>query len=464
MNKLLIKIMILLFACAYYSAAIAQLNLTEEEHQYLQQKRVITMCIDPDWMPLEKIENGQHIGMTADYMRILENKIGIPIKLVKTRSWAQSIEYAKARKCDIFSLAMPTEERLTYMNFTRPYLSIPLVMATRTDKFFIADLTKVKGKKLGVVKGYAFGEILRKKYPYMTIIDVDSLHEGLEKVNKGELYGFIDTLVTIGYEFQRNFVSELKIAGKFDDKWELGVATRNDEPQLLQIFDKAISAITEKQKQQILNQWLAIRYEKVVNYRDLWPWLILMAVILTFIWYRFYVLKKYNEKLKVISITDNLTQMFNRIKLDQELIKQANLYQRYQQPFSVIIIDIDHFKAVNDRYGHQSGDIVLQEFSQLIKDNIRKTDIPGRWGGEEFMLVIPNTCLEDAAVQADKLRLLIAQHSFKVIEHLTASFGVAQFGEEIAGGEIDNPQQLIARADKALYQAKEEGRNRVVKR
>ena len=219
---------------------------------------------------------------------------------------------------------------------------------------------------------------------------MDSLYDGLEKVNRRELYGFIGTLITIGYESQRNFVGEIKIAGKFDEQWQLGVVIRNDKPLLKTIFDKAIADISEKQKQDILNQWLAIRYEQVVNYRDLWPWLILSAV---FILYRFYVLRKYNEQLKCLSITDNLTQIYNRLKLDAELEQQANLYDRYKQPFSVMIIDIDLFKQVNDRYGHQSGDVVLVEFTQAIKKHIRKTDIFGRWGGEEFMLIIPNTCL-----------------------------------------------------------------------
>lgn len=458
MNNLIVKLLALLFCGLYCASIFAQLSLSADELSYLQKKQKITMCIDPDWMPLEKIEEGKHIGMTASYMAIIEQKIGVPIELVKTTSWTQSIEYAKARQCDIFSLAMPTEERLTYMDFTRPYLKIPLVLATKINKFFVVDISKLEGKKLGVVKGYAFGEILRKKYPSLNIVDVDSINDGLEQVNRGTLYGFIGTLVTVAYETQRNFVGEIKIAGKFDEKWELGVATRNDEPQLRKIFDDAIASISEQQKQQILNQWLAVRYEQVVNYKDLWQWLILSVFILVFLLYRFYVLRQYNEKLKRLTITDNLTQIYNRMKLDSELEQQANLYQRYQQSFSIMIIDIDHFKQVNDQYGHQSGDVVLVEFTQVIQKHIRKTDIFGRWGGEEFMLIIPNTDIHKALIQAEKLRLLVAKHNFKVLGHLTASFGVAQFDEE-----NNTIQKLISKADKALYEAKNQGRNRVVR-
>jgi polar amino acid transport system substrate-binding protein len=447
----------LIFFLLYSSTALAFFELTPQELEYLNDKKQINMCIDPDWMPFEKIEDGQHIGMTADYMSILESKIGLPIKLVPTSTWVESIEFAKARKCDIYSLAMPTEERLQYMDFTKPYLSIPLVVATKKDEFFIADLSKITDKKLGVVKGYAFGEILRKKYPDMQIVDVSSIHEGLDKVNHGELYGFIGTLVTIGYEFQHYYVGELKIAGKFDEQWELGIATRNDEPLLFDVFEKAIASISEKEKQDILNQWLAIRYERILRFSDIWPWILSGFVVLLFLAYRYYVLRKYNEKLELLSSTDKLTGIANRAKLDEILEQQEQLFQRYEQKFSVMILDIDFFKAVNDGFGHQTGDRVLVEFTSLIQKNIRTTDILGRWGGEEFMIISPKTQLKNTIVLAEKLRGLVENHGFDRIGSLTASFGVAEYNKT-----VNSIEELIGQADNALYQAKKEGRNRVV--
>ena len=457
------RFVFILLSCSYgqfvlADTALKDVNLSAQEIDYLQQKKQITMCIDPDWMPLEKIERGKHIGMTADYMAILEKKMAIPIVLIPTVTWVQSIKFAKARKCDIYSLAMATEERRQYMNFTRPYLSIPVVVATRMDEFFIADISTIRDKKLGVVRGYAFGEILRNKYPAMDIIDVDSLNQGLEMVNQGELYGFIGTLVTIGYEFQRNFVGELKIAGKFDEKWQLGVATRSDEPLLHSIFEKAIASISEKQKQNILNQWLAIRYEKVVDYGDIKKWLAGIMLLLAFLLYRYYVLKKYNAQLELISVTDKLTQIYNRVKLDDILEHQEKLYQRYQQVFSIVIIDIDYFKSVNDQFGHQVGDTILVEFSSLVNNNIRNTDLLGRWGGEEFLLICPKTNANNACVMAEKLRKLIENNSFEPFGSLTASFGVAEYRKENT-----SIKDLILQADKALYDAKKEGRNRTVK-
>ena len=109
-----------------------QATLSPEEREFLQRKGRVKMCVDPEWLPLEKIEGGVHIGIAADYMAIMQDFLTIPIELVPVKSWTQSVELAKARRCDIFSLAMPTPERLEYMQFTPPYLRFPLVLASRS--------------------------------------------------------------------------------------------------------------------------------------------------------------------------------------------------------------------------------------------------------------------------------------------------------------------------------------------
>ncbi len=274
------------------------LRLTPEEKQYLAEKQRITMCVDPDWMPLEKIENGRHAGMTAEYMDLFAQRIGIPITLVPTESWTQSIAYAKARKCDIFSLAMPTPERETYMNFTRPYLDIPLVMAAKNETPFIDDVSAITDKKIGIVKGYAFNELLRTRYPKMRIVDVDSVTDGLSRVVEGKIFGFIGTLATVGYTIQKEFVGELKVSGKFDERWKLGIGARNDEPLLVEIFDKAIASVDPATQQKILNNWIAVRFEQSRDYRLLWriaPFVLAGLLILLF---RTYTLGKYNRKLE----------------------------------------------------------------------------------------------------------------------------------------------------------------------
>lgn len=274
------------------------ISFTPEEQKYLAGKKQITMCIDPDWMPLEKIEKGRHVGMTAEYMELFAQKLGVPIVLVPTEHWVDSIAYAKARKCDIYSLAMPTPERETYMIFTRPYLDIPLVMATKNNAPFIDDISIITDKKIGIVKGYAFNELLRDRYPKMQIVDVDSVTDGLKQVVEGKIYGFIGTLATVGYTIQKEFVGELKVSGKFDERWQLGVAARKDEPLLAQVFDKAIASIDAATQQKILNNWIAVRYEQKVDYALLRRVVFFVLLVVILLLYRAYDLGRYNRKLE----------------------------------------------------------------------------------------------------------------------------------------------------------------------
>jgi diguanylate cyclase (GGDEF)-like protein/PAS domain S-box-containing protein len=160
--------------------------------------------------------------------------------------------------------------------------------------------------------------------------------------------------------------------------------------------------------------------------------------------------KKVIEKL---AETDHLTQLFNRQKID----KCLNLEYQNKNMFSILMLDIDHFKSVNDTYGHQVGDSVLIELSQEIKENIRNTDIAGRFGGEEFIIILPNTNKADAKNLAEKLRKKIEAKNFSVIGKKTISIGVSSLFAE----KNDSINELIKRTDQALYQAKNSGRNRV---
>jgi len=162
------------------------------------------------------------------------------------------------------------------------------------------------------------------------------------------------------------------------------------------------------------------------------------------------------KRVEELSIKDKLTGLYNRLKLDEVFSYEIRQAERYSMPFSVVMLDIDHFKAVNDTYGHQSGDLTLKIFAEILLDNIRSTDTVGRWGGEEFLILCPKTTSEEAMLLAEKLRKKIESHSFGLTGKITASFGVSSYMV------TDAEENMTARADKALYKAKASGRNAVV--
>ena len=162
-----------------------------------------------------------------------------------------------------------------------------------------------------------------------------------------------------------------------------------------------------------------------------------------------------NRELEVLSITDRLTGLFNRRKLDQILDDELIRNRRYAIEFCVVMLDIDHFKRVNDTHGHGVGDAVLSTMAQILRDCTRDADALARMGGEEFVIVCPHSALQGSLATAAKLREEIARYDFQGVGQVTASFGVAACRPE------DTAASLLARADAALYRAKGAGRNRV---
>ena len=161
------------------------------------------------------------------------------------------------------------------------------------------------------------------------------------------------------------------------------------------------------------------------------------------------------DELANLAVTDPLTGAFNRRYLLEELLRELKRCERFAVPFSLIMLDIDHFKVVNDRCGHEMGDRVLVGFVELIRARLRVTDLLARWGGEEFLILLVNTALPQALVLADALRERIQDRPFPGFGSLTASLGVAQYRD---GEGVD---ALLTRVDNLMYQAKWEGRNRV---
>ena len=165
------------------------------------------------------------------------------------------------------------------------------------------------------------------------------------------------------------------------------------------------------------------------------------------------------EKLEILATFDSLTGLYNRRAILGKLHELINLANRYKEDFSLSMLDIDHFKRVNDRYGHLTGDEVLEKIATLIRRNIRDTDIVGRYGGEEFIIILPKTNLSSAWVVAERIRTIIEKTEMKDSAGNVFAITVSQ---GLAGWERDeDATSLISRADEALYKAKEKGRNRV---
>jgi polar amino acid transport system substrate-binding protein len=283
------------------------------------------------------------------------------------------------------------------------------------------------------------------------------------------LFGFIDTVPTISRTLQFEAITGVKISGNVGVTANYSIGVNIDNPKLFSILQRALNVVEKDEITSIYNRWLAVAYIDRFDYSRFWQILLGLFFVTLYFYYRHRrslqiaaelraahaEVEKANLKLENLVRTDVLTGIFNRLKIDEDLNRELTRYERSKELFSIIILDIDHFKLVNDKYGHLTGDEVLKWIAATISQHIRGNDVFGRWGGEEFLIVCPSTSLEGAFTLAENLRLAIMNSTKNKLPHQTASFGVAAIKD---GDSIDD---LVNRADSALYHAKGAGRNRV---
>ncbi|MGM0518508.1 MAG: diguanylate cyclase [Campylobacterota bacterium] len=168
-------------------------------------------------------------------------------------------------------------------------------------------------------------------------------------------------------------------------------------------------------------------------------------------------LKEVNKQLEKLATTDSLTGLYNRVKTDEFLNYEVIRFRRYGNTFSILILDLDDFKVLNDTFGHQTGDVVLKIFSDILQKSVRKSDMVGRWGGEEFLVIMPETNLENAIQIGEKIAKNLREYYFDFISRsITTSVGAGEFRRE------DSIKTLFARVDENLYRAKKQGKDLVV--
>ncbi len=452
------------------AAASQPVQWSERQLAYLRTRGPIRMCVAPDWMPVEGIDReGRHTGMAADFIQLMARRGGLTIELVPATTWEESFARGQRRECDIFSSLMDSPSRRSFLHFTTPYLEIPGVIATSNKVPFVVGLDQVIGQRLGHMRGFGGVELLRLRHPGIQLVEVDSYEEGLSKVQSGELFGFIGNMMSIGHALQENKIYDVKIAGRIGHDNLMSVATRNDDPMLLEIFQKLVDSIGPQDRQQILNRWIAVRFEQGFDYRLFWRALAVLLVVGAAVLYWGTKLRRLNNQLREanrrlaeVSRRDALTGLYNRMHFDEVVESALQQAVRDRLTMTLAVIDLDHFKAVNDSYGHPVGDACLRHVaSALAKAFPRDTDTTIRYGGEELIVIRIGGTTEEALRQLEGFRRDIEEAALSSggrEVRLTVSIGVwsavPEPGQDAVG--------MLQQADAALYEAKRAGRNQLV--
>ena len=438
--------------------SLLSVELTLKEKDYLQKLGPIKACVDPDWAPFETLNaKGEYEGIGADLLFLVAQRLGISIEVLKTKDWDETMLASKAGKCQIMSFLNQTPARDKWLIFTEPHFSDPNVFITREEHPFIADPAELVDKTIVFPEGTAMEEKIRTEYPNLKVITTPTEMDAFRLVSDKKADMTLRSLIVAAYTIKKEGFFNLKISGQLPNYTnQLRIGVIKSEPMLRDILAKGVATITAKDKEAIVNQHIVIQAQTVVDYSLMAKMLLGFLLIGAAAIYRYYELSKYNKKLLYLSQTDILTKLYNRTKIDQALNIEMERAKRIQGTLAVLLLDVDFFKKVNDTFGHPVGDAVLIQLANIAKGSIRSYDIIGRWGGEEFLVLCPQSSEKEVEQVAQRIRTNIKDAHFSTNEIHTVSIGVAMMKQG------DTPHTLVSRADKALYRAKNKGRDRVI--
>src|ERR1039457_1940589 len=291
------------------------------------------------------------------------------------------------------------------------------------------------------------GSFIKVNPAMVEIFGFDSSDEFMQ-VAVSDLYQSLDSRKSYMKKMQADgFVKDLELALKKKDGtpiWcSLTATAQFDEQRVIRLMDCVIEDITEGKNAQEELQIAHAELEMRVRERT--------AELMVEVAER----RRFEEKFRELSETDHLTMIYNRRKLNDVMTIEIEKARRYARPLSLIMMDLDHFKRVNDTYGHSVGDSVLKATAHIVSGMLRIVDVFARFGGEEFIVLCPETDIDGAAALANKIRIAMEEFSHPVAGTVTVSAGVAEYNQNNTG------MALIEKADLALYTAKKAGRNRV---
>jgi polar amino acid transport system substrate-binding protein len=427
------------------------LTLTADEHHFLEMHPL--SCVTTGlWPPFNTSINGKLEGIGIDYWHKITDKLGISFNCTEANSWPKVLKDIESKKFDVTIGAQKTEDRLKYSVFSEPLARYSYVAVSL--KGINSELRE--NDVVAVGKSYSADNMLRKLYASFHIVETDSIEDALNLVKNGKAKAAVDVLPVMAYFLSKKQFGDLAISVRFPEKFSFRVMLRRDYASIMPLINKAINTILIKEDQiDIASKWESIRNKNSTFSKYMYGVMLglLLALLLLF-----YVVGMMRKKLKdkdkdikyyeELASFDSLTLIYNRHMLDTILAQQLAIAHRYRQLMSIVFFDIDDFKLINDKYGHNTGDDVLIELSRLVLSNIRGSDIFGRWGGDEFMIILPESSQKQAKRLVGVLDGLIREHTFSDVGHISCSFGVVsyQYG--------DNIKDILGRVDVKMYEAK----------
>ncbi|MES2013240.1 MAG: EAL domain-containing protein [Pseudomonadota bacterium] len=269
------------------------LNLTDAEKTWLAAHPVIRVGIDHDFAPYEWVDkDGNYLGLAADYMRLLEKKLGVRFEIIKDKSWPDILNMAKHGELDMLSCAVKTPDRLQYLSFTEPYKSTRAIIIDSGQGGFIGSLDHLTNKRVAVEKGYFIQELLQKNYPSIRLILANNTQNALNLVLNGKADAYVGDAGTANYVIKKEGLLPLRFSGQTEYSSNHSVAFTRNNPELASIINKAMLSIPNAETDAIFNRWLGLRIEQGIKAETIVKYVVALALLLSFFGYWAYRMKR----------------------------------------------------------------------------------------------------------------------------------------------------------------------------
>ncbi|MBA6347246.1 response regulator [Colwellia sp. BRX8-9] len=355
----------------FFQKSSSVASLTDNEKKWLSENNSFSLGTDSAFPPFEfNDELGEHSGISADYMLHAKQQLQINLTPTVGKSWGEALEEFKLGNIDVMSSIFYTKERAEYINFTEPYFEISLVIVSKKNAFYAESLSSLQGRKLGLIKGYVYNELISRDHPSIKIVDVLSVEDGLKKLQLGEIDAFVDSIAAINYEINKNKINDLIITSFTPYTLEISMAVRKGLEPLIPILNKTFAAMNEKKRSAIANNWLSVHVQSGTELSTILVWALPIASLLIFIILVFF---RMNKKLK-IEIDARVINEEKRITAQQDLAAQKKAMDEHSL---VLVIDINGIISyANDKFcaitGYNRNELIGKSHSILNANNQSK--------------------------------------------------------------------------------------------
>lgn len=387
------------------------ITLNQEEIAWLKDHPVIRIAPDPEFPPVEWIdENGKYKGIAADYMELISKQLNVKFQIVQCKSWEEVLAKARNREVDLLPAAASTLDRAEYMLSSQPYLSFPGVIITPERNHDLSSIAKLAGKKVGIVSGYFWHEIIHSDYPKINIVAVANVTEGLRKITTNEIDAFIAYLPIASYYIEQEGITNLVVAGETEYRSNLSIQSRKDWPILNSIINKSLQQIPRKKKQEVYKKWIRLQSQSIFS--NHWFWIIIFSILvlsgvivgLTSFWNK--ALKKQVEN-KTIELHKDISR---REKIEEDLAASEEKYKMLINSQIDMLVEVDRegrFLFVNSSYCEAFGKTEAELLGKTFMPQVHQDDLESTMEVMKALQIPPYSCyLEQRAKTVDGWRWL----------------------------------------------------------